>query len=262
LAEYQIAWWGHPITSGIPTIDYYFGLDVEVNGAIDHYSEQLVRMNYMNTSPILAVSKEILKLNEFDLGIPENSKFCSVIGRLFKFHPIFDEALFEILERTPSNIYLVFIAEQVSEINKLLFDRLHNSTRFSVDLINRIKLVEFKYYKEVLVKSECVLDTFPYGGCLTAHDALSNGIPMVTMPMEHVRGRYSYGIYRQMEHTELIARNIYDYIQIAVKILTDKSYQSLQSQEVYFKFHNILNKNHMVAQEWYKFFQVLLRSIV
>ena len=32
LAKYQIAWWGHPITSGIDTIDYYFGLDIEIEG--------------------------------------------------------------------------------------------------------------------------------------------------------------------------------------------------------------------------------------
>jgi len=44
LATYQIAWWGHPITTGIPTIDFYFGLDIEVARADSHYSEQLIRM--------------------------------------------------------------------------------------------------------------------------------------------------------------------------------------------------------------------------
>lgn len=44
LATYQIAWWGHPITTGIPSIDFYFGLDVEIYDADKHYSEQLVRM--------------------------------------------------------------------------------------------------------------------------------------------------------------------------------------------------------------------------
>ena len=42
--------WGHPITTGLSNIDYFFSLDTEdVNAAWDVYSEQLVRMEYMNT---------------------------------------------------------------------------------------------------------------------------------------------------------------------------------------------------------------------
>jgi hypothetical protein len=44
----------------LDSIDYYFGLDVEVPdaGAV-HYSEQLVRMDVMNSAPIRKVSSEI-----------------------------------------------------------------------------------------------------------------------------------------------------------------------------------------------------------
>lgn len=63
LARYQIAWWGHPITSGIPTIDYFFSLDDELSEAHDHYSEQLVRMQYINSVPLRKVIRFILFLN-------------------------------------------------------------------------------------------------------------------------------------------------------------------------------------------------------
>ena len=39
----QAAWWGHPDTTGIPTIDYFISSDIEVEDAQDYYSEKLVR---------------------------------------------------------------------------------------------------------------------------------------------------------------------------------------------------------------------------
>ena len=50
----QAAWWGHPITTAVPTIDYYLSLDAEVPTAQAQYSEQLVRMMHINTVPLAA----------------------------------------------------------------------------------------------------------------------------------------------------------------------------------------------------------------
>jgi hypothetical protein len=46
-------WWGHPVTSGIiDHIDYFFGLDSEIyDSGMTQYTEQLVRMKYINTIP-------------------------------------------------------------------------------------------------------------------------------------------------------------------------------------------------------------------
>lgn len=54
LIIYQAAWWGHPITTAVPTIDYYLSLDAEVLTAQAQYSEQLVRMMHINTVPLSA----------------------------------------------------------------------------------------------------------------------------------------------------------------------------------------------------------------
>jgi protein O-GlcNAc transferase len=45
LAPVQCASWGHPATSGFPTIDYFISSDLmEPTGAADHYSERLIRL--------------------------------------------------------------------------------------------------------------------------------------------------------------------------------------------------------------------------
>ena len=64
----QACWWGHPVTTGNPHIDYYFGLDTEgtyVGGEepsgvshgllYTHYTEQLVRMEFMSTAAFVPV---------------------------------------------------------------------------------------------------------------------------------------------------------------------------------------------------------------
>lgn len=56
-----MVWWGHPITVGMPdseflSIDYFLSLDVELhNAGLEQYSEQMVRMEYMNTAPFIKV---------------------------------------------------------------------------------------------------------------------------------------------------------------------------------------------------------------
>ncbi len=45
LASVQCASWGHPDTSGLPTIDYYLSSDlIEPPDSDDHYTEQLIRL--------------------------------------------------------------------------------------------------------------------------------------------------------------------------------------------------------------------------
>jgi hypothetical protein len=44
-------------SNAIPSIDFYFSLDVEIeNSAFEQYCEQMIRMEYINTAPIAKVS--------------------------------------------------------------------------------------------------------------------------------------------------------------------------------------------------------------
>lgn len=61
-----------------------------------------------------------------EFGLPPNATFCLVLGRLFKLHPMFDEALFDILQSTPDNVYILFVREKNGDMNRLLADRWAN----------------------------------------------------------------------------------------------------------------------------------------
>ena len=76
---------------------------------------------------------------------------------------------------------------------------------------------------------------------------------MVTLPSEHVRGRYTLGMYQQMGYTELITYHIDDYINLTKRLLTDSIYQKKQVENVNYYYQYHLHQNSMVAEEWLSF---------
>src|SRR5204863_7204302 len=49
LAPVQTSTWGHPVTSGLPTVDYFLSSQhAEPTDAEEHYTERLVRLSRLN----------------------------------------------------------------------------------------------------------------------------------------------------------------------------------------------------------------------
>jgi predicted O-linked N-acetylglucosamine transferase (SPINDLY family) len=121
------------------------------------------------------------------MGIPDGSQICLVLGRLFKLHPDFDEALVDIILTSPENTVIVLIAEKISEWNDTIYERIRdvlesrmkmkemgmnevNTTDASTyeatlnDFMGKLRFVSYNYYSDLLISARVVLDTFPYGG--------------------------------------------------------------------------------------------------
>ena len=101
LAPVQCATWGHPVTTGIPTIDYFISnVDAEPADAAEHYTEQLVRMKNLPTyyaPPSVSSATRSRK----DFGLEEKAHLYLCPQSLFKMHPEFDGILSAILRADP-----------------------------------------------------------------------------------------------------------------------------------------------------------------
>ncbi|CAM9697392.1 unnamed protein product, partial [Laminaria digitata] len=75
-------------------------------------------------------------------------------------------------------------------------------------LFHRLRIMHHWLYPDALRRATAILDTFPYGGCLTVLEGLSNGVPVVTLPAEFVRGRFALAMYKQMGYTDLVAEDV------------------------------------------------------
>ena len=91
LAPIQCASWGHPDTSGLPTIDYYLSSDLmEPPGADSHYTERLIRLPnlsiYYNPQEI-----QPAPLDRSDLDLPLDAALYFCPQSLFKYLPQYDQ---------------------------------------------------------------------------------------------------------------------------------------------------------------------------
>jgi len=124
LAPVQCNSWGHPDTSGFPTLDYYLSSELmEPPDAQDHYSEGLVRL------PNLSIYYEPLHphpvaLHRTDLGFRSTATIYWCGQSLYKYLPRFDQ-VFPRIAREVRDCQFVFIRyQQGTYLNELFFQRL------------------------------------------------------------------------------------------------------------------------------------------
>lgn len=233
LARIQCVWWGHPVTPGLDTIDYFLSLDTELHDADSHYGpEQLVRIDSVNTAPFTQIL-ELQSVLERDAGgVPllrddllddalkgkYDGPLYLVLGRLFKLHPAFDQILLSILEEDSQGIILLVAESHNRPVTAKTWDRLkHSAGEKNASLLDRVNFIDYWNYVKALALADVVLDTYPYGGCLTALDALSNSKAFVTLPGPFERGRFAVSMLQQMNLTDLfVARNREHFVQLAV----------------------------------------------
>src|SRR6185295_18926284 len=107
LAPVQCATVGHPVTSGLDTVDYYISSeDLETPGSEEHYCETLVRLKNLPIHMYRPTSPPRTKRRE-DFGLSAQDHVYTCLQSLFKFHPHFDEILGGILRGDPRGVLLL-----------------------------------------------------------------------------------------------------------------------------------------------------------
>ena len=195
LAPVQCAMYGHPVTTGIPTIDYYLSCDAaEAEGAEAHYSEQLVRIGGLPFSFKRPPDPDPPAVRA-DFGLGEDATLYFLAQNLFKVHPDMDAALKAILEGDPQGRILLLEGH-----DRRLGERLRERFRTTLgDVADRVIFrprVSHDEYMRLLKLADVGLDSFPFCGGTTTYQALAMGTPVVTLPGDFLRGRVSLAIYK------------------------------------------------------------------
>jgi predicted O-linked N-acetylglucosamine transferase (SPINDLY family) len=229
LAPVQAMTWGHPVTTGVPAIDYFLSVDtMEPAGAEACYSEQLIRLRHPPTyyhRPNLAVADPSAGDIRAELGLPAEAHLYLCPQTLFKFHPDFDPTLAAILHGDPAG-RLVLIAGQQQSYSELLISRI---ARSYPDLVDRITVVGFlprADFLKLLTTADVVLDTRHFGGGNTSYESFSLGTPIVTWPGQFMRGRVTAGLYQAMGVTDLIAQSHDEFVALAHRLANDREWRA------------------------------------
>lgn len=228
LAPVQAASWGHPETTGLPTIDYYLSAeDLEPDDAQEHYSERLVELPHLGCC-YEALNSEPLALDLASLGIDAGSPFLLCPGMPFKYAPQFDWVLAEIASRL-GRCQLVFFVPDAENLAQILQRRLESAfasrgLRFR-DFGIFVPWQSGPAFDGLLSRADVFLDTIGFSGFNTAMQAVEAGIPIVTREGRFMRGRLASGILKRMGLQELVAASEQDYVRLAVRLIQDRGYR-------------------------------------
>ncbi len=226
LAAVQCVAWGHPVTSGSPTIDYYLSSELmEPADADEHYSEKLIRLPNigLHFSEVPAPAPGSVTRQEFDL--PENRTIYGSVQSLFKYLPQFDFLYAEIAKKVPDALF-VFVSNKSQSVTDIFRRRLEKSFDAAglnfeqyVRIMPRMTVDDFMRFLSVL---DVNLDSVGWTGGLTSMRAITVNLPTVTIPGQFMRGRHSYAMLKMIGMEELIVNSLDEYIQLAARLGQDR----------------------------------------
>ena len=223
LAPVQAASWGHPETSGLPTIDYYLSAQaLEPADAQANYTEKLVALP--NLGCWLVPGKEELdKPAKLELQSDEVLLLCP--GNAFKYAPQHDRLLAAIALRVPRS-RLVFFRTRPEPLAEKLRERLRESfRRAGADFERQVTFLPWQSrpsFRALLKRADLYLDTIGFSGFNTAVQAVEGGLPIVAREGRFLRGRLASGVLRHLGLDELVAPSDEAYVELAAALAADR----------------------------------------
>jgi protein O-GlcNAc transferase len=226
LAPLQVAGWGHPITTGLPTVDIFFsGEMIEAPDADSHYRERLVRLPGTGccTEPIPLIPEPIPDLAA-ELSRRRGPRFV-IPQMIFKFDPA-DDALFANIASTVGECTFILLSKpKYSFATDQLIIRLNRTFQERnldpKDYLLVIPWLSLEKFYSLLDMCDIYLDCPSFSGYTTAWQALQRGLPVLTLEGKYMRQRLAAGLLRKIGMTDTIASNSDEYVTIAVQLTTE-----------------------------------------
>jgi protein O-GlcNAc transferase len=254
LAPVQCVSFGHPNTTGIPTIDYFISNDLfEPPQPHAHYSERLALLRNLPTLAYYYKPKlPPLPAARAAFRLPEEANLYVCPQTLFKLHPDFDAILGGVLGRDPKGL-VILIAGQFQEFTDRLRARFARTLSAHADRIVFLPFMGFERFMHLLCVADVILDTLHFNGMNSSLQAFAAGTPVVTLPGEFQRGRHTQAMYRKMGILDCIAADPRQYVDIAVRLATDRAQAQTLRQRILAHNH-VLFEDPRVVEEFEKFF--------
>ncbi|MEH2337546.1 O-linked N-acetylglucosamine transferase, SPINDLY family protein [Nostoc sp.] len=222
LAPVQCVAWGHPVTTGLPTIDYFLSSELmEPENAQEHYSEKLIRLPNIGVSYPKPYIPPVIKTRSY-FQLPDDAVIYLCCQALFKYLPQYDFIFAEIARRLPPAKFVFLRGGLLQPRLKRAFAAIGLN---SEDYCVFISIPERLDYLMINLLSDVYLDTFTWSGGNTTLEAIACNLPIVTCPGEFMRGRHSDSFLKMLGVTNTIAENEAEYIEIAVKLGLDPAWR-------------------------------------
>ncbi|HZL52216.1 MAG TPA: tetratricopeptide repeat protein [Terracidiphilus sp.] len=219
LAPLQVAGWGHPVTSGLPSMDLFLsGELLEGKGAEQHYREQLIRLPGTGVCTEMATVQSQHWEGPARQGDVVRFALCQ---QPIKFDPADDILLARIAKAVGRSEFWIASPVRQRWTTVALRDRLAATFRTEgLDPDAHLRVMPWlprNQFAGFLDDMDVYLDCPAFSGYTTAWQAIHRGLPIVTLEGEFLRQRLAAGLLRQIGITDGIASSCEQYVEIAVR---------------------------------------------
>lgn len=151
--------------------------------------------------------------NHKSFNLPESSFVFCCFNNAYKINPPIFNSWMRILKKTKNTLLFLFESNITSKQNLI-----NEATKRNVDP-NRIIFCPLLPYEDRFQKyhfCDLFLDTFPYSAHATANDALSSGVPILSIAGNSFQSRVCSSLLNNLGLSEFIKSNIEDYENFAI----------------------------------------------
>jgi protein O-GlcNAc transferase len=229
LAPVQAVLWGHPVTSGLPSIDYVLSPDAfEPADADRHYHEQLIRLpgfgHGLDPSAPLALPTD-----------PAGPLELLCAQSIYKLLPQQDALFARILGALP-DARLHLIPHPEAEAREWLRERMRPALAAQgVDADQRLVMHGYRPLEAFrTLAAGCVLnlDSIGWSGGMSSLDLLQLGLPSITLPGATMRSRQTAALLAGLDVAELVVDSDDAYVELAVALARDPARRQTLSTRI------------------------------
>ncbi len=232
LAPVQIAFWGHPLTSGYPSIDWFVSADeVECPEAQQHYSERLYRLAGLGTCYAMPSGQPGMDAEHAEHG---EVRFL-LAQNVLKIKPEMDETLARIAVQVPQVRFhiLPHVRAHVADALRQRLERSFARHGLRADAFVRMQTHVSESAFVALARScHLNLDIPDWSGGITTFDVLAQDLPTLTCPAQTFRSRQSAALLHRMGLEALVVDDMDQYVTRAVAVAKDRDLRAAMRQQV------------------------------
>jgi len=264
IAPIQINFLGYPGTTG-SFMDYIIADKTLITDSDqDYYFEKIIYMP-QTYQPYSYDTKKIEKNNvKKKFNLPESGFIYTCLNNNFKINPFIFDCWMKILKKT-QNTYLLLLTNNDYYRENLLLETSKRNIK-----TNRVIFSKYLDYTSMLERYQACdlfLDTFPYGAHTTAREALTMGLPLLTLKGNSFQSRVSSSLLNSLKVPELITNDIKSYEKLAINLANNPDKLREIQEKIFFSVKNseafkidIFTKNLEKAYQniYYRYHQSLL----
>lgn len=286
LALRTAVFWGHAVTSGIDTVDYFISSTLfqhdepirdrdKAQGEQQQlkYTECVYKMRHLTTYFLPPVDHQFPQSREFvrdsfdnfrdSLGLPSRQVLEAMFlvpQTLYKLHPDFDILIEGILSQLPHTAFLAVLTGTKPWLADDIRERWRQTLSPQVyKRIYFIRLLNSTEFMDVCAMADVVLDPFPVGGGRSSLEIFAVGTPIVMLAPRTTILQLTAAMYKVMGFDDLIAFSEVQYVALAVQLALEPDLRAY-FKNLILSNNRKLYKSEEVLREWSRFFVDILAA--